>query len=63
MRDRDHWGNTTVDGRIFLRWILKWNVGGGGMTELCWLKIEMVAGTCECGNEPSGSIKCGEFID
>ena len=22
-----------------------------------------VAGTCECGNEPSGSIKCGEFID
>ena len=22
-----------------------------------------VAGTCECGNEPSGSIKCEEFID
>jgi len=22
-----------------------------------------VTGTCECGNEPSGSIKCGEFID
>jgi len=21
------------------------------------------AGTCECGNEPSGSIKCGEFLD
>jgi hypothetical protein len=20
-----------------------------------------VAGTCECGNEPSGSIKCGEL--
>ena len=20
-----------------------------------------VAGTCECGNEPSGYIKCGEF--
>jgi hypothetical protein len=19
--------------------------------------------SCECGNEPSGSIKCGEFID
>jgi hypothetical protein len=19
--------------------------------------------TCECGNEPSGSIKCGEFLD
>jgi len=22
-----------------------------------------VEGACECGNEPSGSIKCGEFLD
>jgi hypothetical protein len=22
-----------------------------------------VAGTCECGNEPLGSIKCEEFLD
>jgi hypothetical protein len=22
-----------------------------------------VAGTCECGNKLSGSIKCGEFLD
>jgi hypothetical protein len=22
-----------------------------------------VVGNCECGNEPSGSIKCGEFLD
>ena len=22
-----------------------------------------VAGICECGNEPSSSIKCGEFLD
>jgi hypothetical protein len=22
-----------------------------------------VAGSCECGNGPSGSIKCGEFLD
>jgi hypothetical protein len=22
-----------------------------------------VAGTCECGNEPSVSIKCGEYLD
>ena len=21
-----------------------------------------MAGTCECGNEPSGSINCGEFV-
>ena len=24
---------------------------------------EQMAGTCEYGNEPSGSIKCGEFLD
>ena len=24
---------------------------------------EQVAGTCECGNEPLGSLKCGEFLD
>jgi hypothetical protein len=22
-----------------------------------------VAGTCECGNEISGSMKCGEFLE
>jgi hypothetical protein len=25
--------------------------------------IDWRRGTCECGNEPSGSIKCGEFLD
>jgi hypothetical protein len=23
---------------------------------------EVVAGSCECGDEPSGCIKCGEFL-
>jgi hypothetical protein len=38
-------------------------VGCGVMDwiELAWDR--QVAGTCECGNEPSGSIKCGEFLD
>jgi len=22
-----------------------------------------VAEACECGNEPSGSVNCGEFLD
>jgi len=22
-----------------------------------------VVGTCECGNEPLGATKCGEFVD
>jgi hypothetical protein len=34
-------------------------VGCGGMDRI---ELVQVAGTCECGNEPSGSIKCGEFL-
>ena len=25
--------------------------------------LGQVVDTCECGNEPSGSIKCKEFLD
>jgi hypothetical protein len=32
----------------------------GGMD---WIELAQVASTCECGNEPSGSIKCEEFLD
>jgi hypothetical protein len=39
----------------------KWDVGV--WTGFSWLRIGKVAGTCECGNEPLGSIKCGEFLD
>ena len=39
-------------------------VGCRGMD---WIELaqdmSQVAGTCECGDELSGSIKCGEFID
>jgi len=32
-----------------------------------WMELAhdrgQVAGFCECGNEPWGSIKCGEFLD
>ena len=49
-------------------------VGCGGMD---WIKLAQdkdrldevgsgqgqVAGTCECGDEPSGYIECGEFLD
>jgi len=34
-----------------------YGLGRGGSGE------GQVAGTCECGNEPSSSIKCGEFLD
>ena len=35
-------------------------VGYGSMD---WMELAQEAGTCERGNEPSGSIKCGEFLD
>jgi len=31
-------------------------------TRLGWPKIETGGGRL-CGNEPSGSVKCGEFLD
>jgi hypothetical protein len=48
MKEIEHLGDTGVDGRKILRWIFrKWDV----------------ARTCECCNEPSGSLNCGEFLD
>ena len=31
--------------------------------DLCDLVWRQVAGSCKRGNEPSGSVKCGEFLD
>ena len=36
--------------------------GGCGL-DRAGSELGQVAGTCECGNEPSSSIKCGEFLD
>jgi hypothetical protein len=52
--------NPGGDGRIVLKWIFrKWD----GRHGLDWSSSGkgQVAGTCECGNEPSGSIKYGEL--
>ena len=38
----------------------RWEVGNG-LNE-SGLGYGQVAGTCECFNEPSGSIKCGGFL-
>jgi hypothetical protein len=51
-----------VDGRKILRCIFrKWDVGG-----MDWIDQAQDRGrwrgTCGCGNEPLGSIKCGEFL-
>jgi hypothetical protein len=61
LREGEHLENPGIDGRILLRWILrKWDVGA--WTGSTWLRIGQVAGTCECGNEPPGFIKWGEFL-
>jgi hypothetical protein len=36
---------------------------GGGRTGLIWLRIGTGGGHLKRGNEPSGSIKCGELLD
>jgi hypothetical protein len=58
LMERDNLGDPDIDGRRILRWIFrKWDVRV--WTGSIWLRI----GTGECCNEPSGSIKCGEFLD
>jgi hypothetical protein len=49
-----------INGRVILRWIfMEWD--GEVWTGSPFLVIG--TGICECGNEPSSSIKCGEFLD
>jgi hypothetical protein len=47
-----------VDGRIILRWIFRKRDGGFDWIDLAWDRDR-----CKHGNEPSVSIKCGEFLD
>jgi hypothetical protein len=55
-------GDPGVDGMIILRWIFrKWDVGYG--LDRAGSGQVKVACNYEFGNEPSGSIKCEEFLD
>jgi hypothetical protein len=62
LKEELHLENPGTDRRIILkRTFEKWdernrlNPSGSGQ--------EQAAGSCECGNEHSGSIKCEEFLD
>jgi hypothetical protein len=55
LKGRDH--SEDVDGRIISKWILR-KQGGTGFISI---RYGPVTGSCEHGNEPSGSIKEGKF--
>jgi len=58
---RDHLEDPGVDERITLRRIFgNWK---GGIEWIDRAQDRDVAGPCKRGNEPSGSIKCGQFLD
>jgi hypothetical protein len=50
----------TVDGKIILKW--NFNHLDGAWNGLIWFRIGTSGGFCECGDEPSDSIKRGEFL-
>jgi hypothetical protein len=54
-RPRHRWGNTI---KMDVQ-----EVECRAWTGSSWLRIGRVAVTGECGNEPSGSMICGEFLD
>jgi len=60
--ERNHLEYLSVGGRIILKWVFK-KRNGDVWTRLIWLRTGTDGAVCECGNEPSGSIKCGEFLD
>ena len=54
-RSRRRWKDNIK--MIFYKW-----VGGHGLDRSGSVRGQ-VASSCECGNEPSGSTKCGEFLE
>jgi hypothetical protein len=61
LRGTNHVEDPGVDVRIILKWIFKkWD---GACTGSMWFRIGAGGGLCKCGNECSGSVKCGEILD
>ena len=54
-------------GRPRCRWVdIRMDLQEMGCGYMDWIGLaqdRQVADACECGNEPSGSVKCGEFLD
>jgi hypothetical protein len=59
---RDHWEDLGVGGRITLRWTLE-RSGRWGELDSPGSRQGAVAGFCEHGNEPLGSIRRWDIFD
>ena len=53
--EKDDLAEPGIDGRVILGCIFR-----KGCSGMDWIEL---AGACDCGNECSDSIKCGEFLD
>jgi len=60
---QSHLEDLRVGGSILLNWILKKYDGWGGGLHSSGAGEGKVAGCFEHGDEPSVSIKCGDFVD
>jgi hypothetical protein len=58
---KNHLGDLNTDGRIILKWILK-EYRLRAWIGFIRLRVGQVSGSCEHGNEPSGSVRIGEFF-
>jgi hypothetical protein len=62
LKERDLSEDLSVGGRIISEWTLG-KQGEKVWTGCIWLRIGTSGRCCEHGDEPSGSIKRGEYVD